>query len=480
MSMKTSKIVIKNLYGIKETTLNGKSVEISGPKGAGKTSVLDAIRFALTNRSERDFIVHQGTDEGEIIIETTSGLTIDRKIGAAKPSSVKVRDGSMLQTRPAEFLSKIFTPLQLNPVEFCQLSRQEKNRVILSLVEFDWDMNWIREQFGEIPQGVDYSKHILEVLNDIQAENGVYFQSRQNINRDIRNKQAFISDIARDIPTGYDYDHWNTFPISEKYRELERLREQNGIIERAKAFQASYDAKLRGLAGTRDTELAAIDRDISQERERLSGTIERLKAEICSAEEKLVGLEQRKMERADVVRANYEAAVAKLGKDVGIAQQYADKEPADISALASEVDTAEAMRKHLNEYQRMISMQAEVQNLTGQSAELTRKIELARELPSLILAESKIPVEGLTVKNGVPLINGLPISNLSDGEVLSLCVDITISRPGQLRIILIDGAERLDKTSRDALYKKCLDAGVQLIATRTTDSDSLEVIQLDG
>lgn len=154
--MKTSKIVIKNLFGIRETTLDGKSVEISGPKGAGKTSVLDAIRFALTNRSERDCIVHQGADEGEIIIETTTGLSIDRKALPAKSAgTVKVRDGSLLQTRPAEFLSQIFTPLQLNPVEFTQLSRQEKNRVILSLIEFDWDVNWIREQFGEIPQGVD-------------------------------------------------------------------------------------------------------------------------------------------------------------------------------------------------------------------------------------------------------------------------------------------------------------------------------------
>ena len=78
---------------------------------------------------------------------------------------------------------------------------------------------------------------------------------------------------------------------------------------------------------------------------------------------------------------------------------------------------------------------------------LTDKIELARELPATILAQATIPVEGLTVKDGVPLIHGLPISNLSDGELLELCVDITVSRPGQLGIILVDGAERLDSVS---------------------------------
>lgn len=253
--MKTTKITIRNLFGIKETTLDGRSVEITGPKGSGKTSVLDAIRYALTNRSDRDYIIHKGADEGEIIIETDTGLTIDRKTRATRADTIKVKDGTMLQTRPAEFLSGIFTPLQLNPVQFTQLSRQEKNRVILNLIEFSWDMNWIREQFGEIPQGVDYSKHILEVLADIQAENGVYFQSRQNLNRDIRNKQAFIADIAKDIPAGYDYDKWNSYPMGEKYRELEHLREQNSVIERARAFRSGYEAKLRGLEAQRDVEL---------------------------------------------------------------------------------------------------------------------------------------------------------------------------------------------------------------------------------
>ncbi len=39
--MRTTKIIIKNLFGIKEAALDGRSVELSGPKGAGKTSVPD-------------------------------------------------------------------------------------------------------------------------------------------------------------------------------------------------------------------------------------------------------------------------------------------------------------------------------------------------------------------------------------------------------------------------------------------------------
>lgn len=359
--MKTTKIVIKNLFGIKETELDGRSVEISGPKGSGKTSVLDSIRYALTNRSDRDYIVHRGADEGEIIIETDTGLSIDRKALPAKSAgTVKVRDGSLLQTRPAEFLSQIFTPLQLNPVEFTQLSRQEKNRVILNLIEFAWDTNWIREQFGEIPQGVDYSKHILEVLHDIQAENGVYFQSRQNINRDIRNKQAFVSDIAKDIPSGYDFDHWNTYPIGEKYRELESLKEQNNVIERARAFRNSHEAKLRGLEGQRDLDIAAIDRKTSEDRTRLTTDIERLKAEIRLYEERLAGLDERREESVRVVISGFNEKKAKLERDAGIADQYIGRELADTTALSKEIDTAEAMRKHLNEYQfRSVSKEAE-------------------------------------------------------------------------------------------------------------------------
>ena len=146
--------------------------------------------------------------------------------------------------------------------------------------------------------------------------------------------------------------------------------------------------------------------------------------------------------------------------------------------MQAEVKTAEEMKKHLNEYKRMKSMQDELETLEEHSKALTSKIELARELPGEILKTATIPVKGLTVKDGIPLINGLPVSNLSEGEQLQLCVDVALSKPNSLQIILIDGAEKLSEKNRLELYEKCKEKGLQFIATRTTDSDDLEVTYL--
>ena len=70
--MRITKIIIKNILGISEKQLDEKSVELTGKNGSGKTSVLDAIRYALTNSSNRDYIIKAGAEEGEILIETDS------------------------------------------------------------------------------------------------------------------------------------------------------------------------------------------------------------------------------------------------------------------------------------------------------------------------------------------------------------------------------------------------------------------------
>ena len=76
------------------------------------------------------------------------------------------------------------------------------------------------------------------------------------------------------------------------------------------------------------------------------------------------------------------------------------------------------------------------------------------------------------------LIEGLPVSNLSEGEKLNLCVDIAMQNKKGLQIVLLDGVEKLSTVNRYALFDRCRKAGLQFIATRTTDDNELTVVEL--
>lgn len=473
--MKTTRIKIRNLFGITETELDGRSVELTGGNGVGKTSVIDALRYALTNKSDRNIIVRQGEKEGEILIETDTGLSIDRKKRTEQSDYKSVKENGREIMGPENFLKQLFTPLQLDPVAFTLMDEKSKNRAILDLIEFDWDLNYIREKFGEVPAWVNYEQNILEVLSDMQSENGEWFKERQNVNRDMRNKRAFIEDIAKDIPENYQADKWESYDLGAAYKKLEQMKEINSRIERAKLFRSSYDNKLRKLEADKMIEVTSAEKAIAAEREALLADNERMKAQIKANEDKLTGLSGTLEDKKALAETRFESAKTKLDADMSVADEYIDKQPVDCSELQEEVSVAEDMRRHLNEYQRMKAMQTELEQLKAKSDEYTRKIELARTLPGTILETAKLPIEGLTVVNGIPLIHGLPVANLSEGEQLSLCVDVAISKPNGLQIILIDGTEKLSSENREKLYSKCHEKGIQFIATRTTDSTEMEV-----
>ncbi|WP_303819119.1 AAA family ATPase [Ruminococcus flavefaciens] len=473
--MRTTKIKIRNLFGITETELDGRSVELTGANGVGKTSVIDALRYALTNKSDRDIIVRQGEKEGEILIETDTGLSIDRKKRTEQADYKSVKENGKEVMAPENFLRQLFTPLQLDPVAFTLMDAKSKNRAILDLIEYDWDLNFINDKFGEIPSWINYEQNILEVLSDMQSENGQWFKERQNVNRDIRNKQAFIEDIAKDIPADYQAEKWEAYDLGAAYKKLEQIKEHNSRIERAKLFRSSYDSKLRKLEADKMIEISAEEKAISTERETLLSDIERMKAQIKASEDKLAGLSGKLEDKKALAESRFNEAKTKLDADMSVADEYTDKQPIDFAELQKEVENAEEMKRHLNEYSRMKGMQSELEELKAQSDEYTRKIELARTLPGKILETAKIPIEGFTVQNGIPLINGLPVANLSEGEQLSLCVDVAISKPNGLQVILIDGTEKLSSENREKLYSKCHEKGIQFIATRTTDAAEMEV-----
>ena len=478
--MKISKLKIENLYGIEELELGDKSVELTGSNGVGKSSVIDAIRLALTNNSKRKYIVKNGEREGRIYVKLDDGITIDRKKRTDKSDYKSIKDvnGNEINS-PEAFLKDIFTPLQLEPVEFLNMSEQEQNRILLNLIDFKEDKTeFIKKNFGELPSWVNYNDSILEILNQIQSKDGEYYQNREEINRNIRNGLAIIKDIAKDIPENYDADKWKNYTLSDKYEELNKKKDHNNKIDRSIAYKENYDNTIKGYKGELDSELSEIFLKKSQERDAICKKIEELRSSIASYEKDLENLDNKYDVENTKAQAKYNEEVAKLEENIKIANEWIAKEKEDTDTLENELKIAEEMKGHLNEYDRMINMQANIDNLNSQSEELTRKIELARNLPGKILREANIPVKNLTVENGIPLVNGLPINGLSEGEKLDLCIDVTLAKENTLKLILIDGIERMSDANKQKIYEKCKNCGVQVISTRTTNEDTLTIIEL--
>lgn len=476
--MNITKIKIKNLFGISEYEADGSSVELAGKNGAGKTSVIDAIRYALTNKSDRKYIVRRGETEGEILIETDNGLRINRKARTTQADYKSVKKDGREVGSPESFLRDIFTPLQLNPVEFISLPEKQQNAIILDMIEYPWDMQKIKEWFGEIPSWVNYDQNILAVLNDIQSENGEYFQNRQDINREMRNKRAFIEEIAQAIPAGYEVEKWEKASAGPVYQKIERIRKENEEIQKAKSLLELRDNKVRKYEADREIAKTSLAREIGARRTQIENEITRMEDQIRNLKAEKESLAEKMADKTAVIEEQYKAAVAKYDAEVEAYAEYRDKEPQSTKELEEEATMIENMKAHVNEYRRMQGLQSDVEILKEESDLLTERIEKARSLPGEILETAKIPIAGLTIKDGVPLINGLPVSNLSDGEKLDLCIDVAIQKPNGLQIILIDGVEKLSTPVREALYKKCKDKGLQFIATRTTDDEDLTVITL--
>lgn len=478
--MKISKLKIENLYGIEQLELDGKSVELTGSNGVGKSSVLDAIRLALTNNSKRKYIVKNGEKEGVVFVKLDNGITIDRKkrIDKSDYKSVKDNNGNEINS-PETFLKDIFTPLQLEPVEFLSMSEQEQNRILLNLIEFNKDKKeFIQEKFGEIPSWVNYDNSILEILSQIQSKEGMYYQNREEINRNARNGLAIIKDIAKDIPENYDYNKWKDYTLSEKYGELNREQSFNEKIDKSIAYKEDYANKIKQIETVEKNTLLQIEADKVQEKNKITTEILELKNRIELLQKELENIDIKYEKVISETKSETIAEKAKLDENIKIANEWSNKEKKNTDILENELKIAEEMKGHLNEYDRMKDMQNKVDALQKESQNLTDKIELARQLPGEILKEAKLPVKNLSVEDGIPLVNGLPIGNLSEGEKLQLCVDVTLSNNNNLKLILIDGTEKLSEENRKKLYEICKEKGLTVIATRTTDNPELNIIEL--
>jgi len=482
--MKISKIKLKNIIGIEELEADIKgNLLLEGTNGVGKTSIIDAIRVAVSNSANREVIVRQGHKEGEIYLELDDGLKIERKKRESSSDYKKITKNEQEVAKPETFLKSLFSELQLNPAEFINYTDKEKNRILLNMIEFDWNLKWIEKQFGEIPKDVDYDQHILQVLHDIQSDKGYYYNERQDINRAIREKRAVIRDIMEEIPENYSAEKWRNLSLKEFYDKINKMKNDNqykeGLLTKRKDIEIRKEKRKNDVA----EEITNIYEGFKETEKAITEEIEALKKKLAQLEIKRENLEDRKDTIIKSKQQELNRELKELDKEYEKTEEWYVKAPhhdkEKILGIEKKAEYAEEMKGYLNEYDRAERIEGEVEDLNVETEDLTRKIELARELPGEILKKAVIPIKELSVEDGRPLINGLPVNNLSEGELLDLCVDVTIQKPEGLRLILLDSIPNdLSEDNQKRLFERLKEHDIQFIATKTTNDKELKIIEL--
>lgn len=475
--MKTiKKIRLKNTLGIEEKEITPKQINIiEGKKGTGKTSILDAINTALSNKNIRADFVRKGETEAIMYVELSDGTIIEREKNLEKSDKIKViADG--YKGQPETYLKSLFSDNQFRPISFIESTEKEQNKTLLGLVNIEWSKDNIKEWFGEIPEWVNYDQHILNILDHIQSQRGEYYLTRENINRDIRNKKAIVADILATLPENYQADKWRNANLSDLYSKVSKAHEFNNAILEKKNFLDSLQDKINTIELNYKEKQEAISEAIKEdinsfkiENDELKKRIEMLQKQILDNTQRIKDAEQSEKQKIELLKVEKQKEIEVLKAK---AEAMATKEEAvDVSKIEEEANYAEKMKMYLNEFDNAMSINKEVGDLVADTQILTEKIEKARELPGELLEKFSSPIEGLSVVDGIPLINGLPIKNLSTGEQLELAVKIAIHLAGDLKVILVDRLESLDTESQKIFIEKCKESGCQFFLTRVSDCE---------
>ncbi|NFS21378.1 hypothetical protein FDE82_04480 [Clostridium botulinum] len=275
---KIKKLNIKNFLGLEELGLDCSKINlIKGPKGSGKSSIIEAIEKTFTNKNRRTEVVRHGTDESTLLIELDNGLEVDRRIRTEKSDYLKCRkeDGAVPSTE--KFLRSLINGDIFRPLDWVNMNIKEQTKSILSMLEIGWNKENIINWFDELPSNIDYEQHILQILKAIELK---YYKDREEINRDIRELKTQIKVILDELPAEYDGEVWREKKVQDYYNKVSEAQKINHWIEEAKVLQENYENKVNAIKSNGENEKSRIQLKFNDERQDIKDIIELSKSKI--------------------------------------------------------------------------------------------------------------------------------------------------------------------------------------------------------
>lgn len=272
--MKISRLRAENFLGIRERELELKKINyVKGPKGSGKTSLVEAVEKVFTNKNRRTELVRHGETEACLYVKTDDGLEIDRKIRTEKSDYLRIRKNEVAAPSTERFLRGMIQGEIFRPLDWINLSVKEQTKSILAMLEIGWSMEQINEWFGEVPSGdnINYDMHILQILKAIESK---YFKERETVNREIRELEIQVKGMMDELPAGYDGDKWRDKKLQEYYSKVTEAQKINHYIEEAKTLKENFESKVASIKAQAEGEKSKVKLKYAEQKQDIKDIIE--------------------------------------------------------------------------------------------------------------------------------------------------------------------------------------------------------------
>ena len=424
MSVKIASLELENVKRIHAVELepaqDGLTV-IGGKNAQGKTSVLDAIAWALGGDKMKPADPNRkgGATPARLRVELSNGIVVERK---GKNGSLHVTDTTGKKAGQ-QLLNDFISQLALNIPRFMNGTDADKATALLQTLGIDAEL--------------------AKIDGSIRAT----FQDRQLVGRDAKAKRAH----AEKLP------HHDDAPAAS-VSAAKLIQEQQAILAR-------NGEKLKAKQDAEDTAKKA----------------EFARTAVSATNMRVADLEQQLTEaRAELARRTKEAEEAEEKAKV-LAQSTAELVLESTEEIESSIANIETINNQVRDNQAKAEADAEALRVEQEYDGLTQKLEDLRAKRRGLLDGAPLPLPELSIDDeGALTYKDHTWGDMSGAEQLVVATAIVRATKPECGFVLVDKLEQFDTDELKKFGEWAKGEGLQIIGTRVATDDSCTVVIVDG
>lgn len=419
--MRIVQLSIENVKRIQaaEISPDGALVVVGGKNGAGKTSVLDSIAYALGGKGLcPSKPIKEGAEKG--VVKVDLGEMVVERTFTAKGSYLTVKSGDgFVATSPQAILDGLVGKLTFDPLAFATMSSKDHVATLKDLT------------------GLDFS--------ELEEKRERLYTERHDASRAFKEKKAQLAGM----------------PEQEAPDELVSVTGLMDELDKREGVNRLNDQKRAEVTTLRE-QAAFCKRECSQ------------------AEAIVADLEQRLAEAREALTeksTEYDKLIERGKALAGKVKKLVD---ADIEEIRAKIEQADAVNEAVRSNRARTQLQQEVETLTKTVDGLSDQITAIDSEKASQISSANLPIEGLAFDEDGVTFNGIPFDQISQAEKLRVSIAMGLAMNPKLRVMLIRDGSLLDEGNLALVSKMAEENDAQIWLERVGDGAEVSVLIEDG